>query len=105
MKLRSLKSRASARGLTLIELVVVLAILVALAGLIIGYIPILLKNASGSTGANTIQDIGRAMSVRYTTKGSYATAFDNLENAILPANSASQVDLATAILAADATAL
>ena len=44
MKLRSFGQRASARGLTLIELVVVLAILVALAGLIIGNFPSLLKN-------------------------------------------------------------
>ena len=64
MKLHTLGSRASARGLTLIELVVVLAILVALAGLIIGNFPSLLKKASGSTSANTIQDIGRAVSIR-----------------------------------------
>lgn len=105
MKLRSPIRRASARGLTLIELVVVLAILVALAGLIIGNFPSLLKKASGSTSANTIQDIGRAMSIRYTTKGSYATAFDNLEKAILPAQSLAQISTNTPIPAADATAL
>lgn len=53
MKIPSPSPRLSARGLTLIELVVVLAILVALAGLIIGNFPSLLRKASGSTSANT----------------------------------------------------
>ena len=78
MKLNSFGPRASVRGLTLIELVVVLAILAALAGLIIGNFPSLLSKSSGSTSANTIQDISRAMSVRFTTKGNYATGFDSL---------------------------
>ena len=78
MQLRHLGRRASARGLTLIELVVVLAILVALAGLIIGNFPGLIKKASGATAANTIQDISRAISTRYTTKNSYGTGYDSL---------------------------
>ncbi len=78
MKLNTFDPRALARGLTLIELVVVLAILAALAGLVIGNFPSLLGKSSGSTSANTIQDISRAMSIRFTTKGSYATGFDSL---------------------------
>lgn len=78
MKIPSPNPRLSARGLTLIELVVVLAILVALAGLIIGNFPSLLRKASGSTSANTLQDIARAMSIQYTTRGSYASGFDSL---------------------------
>ncbi len=105
MKLHTLSSRASARGLTLIELVVVLAILVALAGLIIGNFPSLLKKASGSTSANTIQDIGRAMSIRYTTKGSYPSGFDNLALASLPTNALAQLEVGVAISATDAGVL
>lgn len=105
MKLRSISQRASARGLTLIELVVVMAILVALAGLIIGNFPNMMKKSSGSTSANTIQDLGRAMSIRYTTKGLYPTAYDNLDKAVLPAAAQAQVDVTTAITALDASAL
>lgn len=110
MKTYSLGARASTRGLTLIELVVVLAILVALAGLIIGNFPSLLRKASGSTSANTIQDISRAMSIRYTTKGSYASGFDSLLNTSgslfskLPAAASQQITASTPT-AADATAL
>ena len=67
MKLIQSGQRASARGLTLMELVVVLAILAALAGLIVGNFPSLLGKSSGSTSANTIQDIGRALNIRYST--------------------------------------
>ena len=112
MKLNSFGPRASARGLTLIELVVVLAILAALSGLIIGNFPSLLSKSSGSTSANTIQDISRAMSTRFTTKGSYATGFDSLVNTSaspglfnkLPAASIALLT-ASAPSAADVTAL
>jgi len=104
MKLHTIGSRASARGLTLIELVVVLAILVALAGLIIGNFPSLLKKASGSTSANTIQDIGRAISIRYTTKGWYPDGYDNIVGATLPTAAGTNLNT-TAITAADVTAL
>ena len=78
MYLHPINRRPSVRGLTLIELVVVLAILVALAGLIIGNFPNLIKKASGSTSANTIQDISRALNARFTTKNSYASGYDSL---------------------------
>src|SRR5436190_1874440 len=91
MKLRTYSTRASARGLTLIELVVVLAILVALAGLIIGNFPSLLRKASGATSANTIQDIGRAQNGKFQLTGVYADYYDNLEKASLPTVSSNQV--------------
>ncbi len=103
MKLRSIDTRASARGLTLIELVVVLAILVALAGLIIGNFPSLLRKASGATSANTIQDIGRAMNGKFQLTGVYADYFDNISGATLPTNCTSQIT-ATAIGAGDLAA-
>ena len=71
MKLRTYTPRGSTRGLTLIELVVVLAILVALAGLIIGNFPSLLRKASGATSANTIQDIGRAQNGKFQLRACF----------------------------------
>jgi len=103
MKIRSISSRGPARGLTLIELVVVLAILVALAGLIIANFPTLLHKASGATSANTIQDIGRAMNTKFQLSGVYADYYDNLTGAVLPTNSLNQV-AATAIGAGDLAA-
>ena len=50
----------AARGLTLIELVVVLAILVALVGLVLAFFPGLLGRASRSTSASSTQDVARA---------------------------------------------
>ena len=97
MKIRNISKRQSTHGLTLIELVVVLAILVALAGLIILNLPSLLKKASGSTAANTIQDISRAMNTLQTLKGNFPTAYDSLIEtdgtslAALPAASKAQV--------------
>jgi len=112
MQIRHFGRRASARGLTLIELVVVLAILVALAGLIIGNFPNLIKKASGSTSANTIQDISRAMNARFTTKNSYGAGYDSLLNpagtvfASLPPGCTNAVQLSPlALTALDAAAL
>jgi len=68
MKTSFLVQGARRRGLTLIELVVVLAILVALAGLIIGNFPSLIKKASRSTGSASVGDIDRAVQIAYTTR-------------------------------------
>jgi len=66
------------RGLTLIELVVVLAILVALAGLIIGNFPSLFKKATAAVGANSIQDIARAVQFQSTVRNNFGNGYDNL---------------------------
>jgi prepilin-type N-terminal cleavage/methylation domain-containing protein len=71
----------AARGLTLIELVVVLAILVALVGLVLAFFPGLLGRASSSTSASSAQDIARAAQINYTTTLSYGTDYDSLLNA------------------------
>jgi len=80
MKTAMRQRYASQRGLTLIELVVVLAILVALAGLIIGNFPGLIKKASRSTGSSSIGDIDRAVQVGYTTRLRYPDGMDSLLN-------------------------
>jgi len=72
------RHNAARRGLTLIELVVVLAILVALAGLIIGNFPGLIKRASRSTSASSVGDINRAVQVDYTTLLKYPNDMDSL---------------------------
>jgi prepilin-type N-terminal cleavage/methylation domain-containing protein len=112
MNLRLNRRRvADARGLTLIELVVVLAILVALVGLVLAFFPGLLRKASTSTSASSIQDVGRAVQINYTSSLTYGTGYDSLLNTggaalfskIAP-NSAADLTIA-AIPAADLTAL
>ncbi|MSU36070.1 MAG: prepilin-type N-terminal cleavage/methylation domain-containing protein [Pedosphaera sp.] len=77
--MKTLRNQVSARsGLTLIELVVVLAVLVALAGLIIGNFPGIIRKASRSSGATSVQDLSRAVQYSYTTTLKYPTGFDSL---------------------------
>jgi len=72
--------KQAARGLTLIELVVVLAILVALVGLVLAFFPGLLGRASRSTSASSIQDVARAVQINYTSRLTYGTGYDSLLN-------------------------
>jgi Tfp pilus assembly protein PilE len=72
--------KRAVRGLTLIELVVVLAILVALVGLVLAFFPGLLAKASRSTSASSIQDVARAVQINYTTSLTYGNRFDSLLN-------------------------
>lgn len=77
--MKTLRNQVSARsGLTLIELVVVLAVLVALAGLIIGNFPGIIRKASRSSSATSVQDVSRAVQYMYTTTLKYPTGFDSL---------------------------
>lgn len=59
---------------------VVLAILVALVGLVLAFFPGLLSRASRSTSASSIQDVARAVQVNYTTALTYGTGYDSLLN-------------------------
>lgn len=104
--------RKAVRGLTLIELVVVLAILVALVGLVLAFFPGLLSRASRSTSASSIQDVARAVQINYTTALSYGTGYDSLLNTgggalftKLPTASSAQMTRITTLSAADVTAL
>jgi len=80
MKFPSTSHPQRLRGLTLIELVVVLAILVALVGLVLAFFPGLVARASRSTAASSIQDIARAVQINYTTTLSYGSGYDSLIN-------------------------
>lgn len=73
-----IQMRRKQQGLTLIELVVVLAILVALAGLIIGNFPSLFRKATRAVGANSIQDIARAVQFQATVRNNFGSRYDNL---------------------------
>ena len=72
--------RAKQRGLTLIELVVVLAILVALAGLIVANFPGVITRAHTATCATHVADINKIMQYSYTTSLKYPSGFDSLLN-------------------------
>lgn len=94
-------SHARRRGLTLIELVVVLAILVALVGLVVSLFPGLVARASRSTTASSLRDIARTVQIHYTTSLNYGSGYDSLVNttgtalyASIPANSLTQLALA-----------
>jgi len=78
MKFPSTSHPQRLRGLTLIELVVVLAILVALVGLVLAFFPGLVARASRSTAASSIQDIARAVQINYPTPLSYGSGYDSL---------------------------
>lgn len=70
-------------GLTLVELVVVLAILVALSGLIVPLISGLGHQTNASTGATLIADVNRAVNAFHARAGDvnqYPDAWDSLLN-------------------------
>ncbi len=72
------KNRRVRPGLTLIELVVVLAILAAVAGLVIPKIDFLRRSADTATGAAGIQDVMTNLQLYKTVKGIYPGQFDSL---------------------------
>lgn len=72
-----LQQRSRQRGLTLIELVVVLAVLVALVGLVLAFFPDILRRASSSTSSSSAQDIARTLQVKYTSSLTYGDGYDN----------------------------
>lgn len=78
MNLLTNTRKQAVRGLTLIELVVVLAILVALVGLVLAFFPGLVGRATTSTSASSAQDIARAVQLNYTTSLSYGNDYDSL---------------------------
>lgn len=82
MNLVGTLSRASfhwcRRGLTLIELVVVLAILMALAGIVLGSIPALLRQTSAATAGAGAAEVNAAMLYYRTHKGGFPDGYDSL---------------------------
>ncbi len=72
--------RANQHGLTLIELVVVLAVLVALAGLIVTNFPGIISRAHTATCSTTTSDLDKTMQYSFTTSLKYPSGYDSLLN-------------------------
>jgi Tfp pilus assembly protein PilE len=65
-------------GLTLMELVVVLVILVALAGIVVPMMPNLLTNAHDATVTTNISEVNRAVGSYFTINLAYPDQFDSM---------------------------
>lgn len=70
-----LKSR---RGLTLIELVVVMLILAAVAGIVLPLLPNMITRAHTSTGATNVSELAKALQTYEAIHFAYPTNFDSL---------------------------
>jgi prepilin-type N-terminal cleavage/methylation domain-containing protein len=70
--------RKARRGLTLIELIVVLMILIALAGMLIPMLPSMLSRAHDSTCSNTISETNQNIQTYLQLRGSYPNNLDAL---------------------------
>lgn len=76
---RVAKENARTRqGLTLVELVVVILVLVALAGIVIPMLPNMIGRAHTSTGATNIGEVNKAVLLYEQTQQSYPNDLDNL---------------------------
>jgi len=75
MSLRTLRARSA---LTLVELLVVLAVLVILAGIVLPKLDGVLSKAHSGQGAAAIGDVARAMETYRTLNGRYPTQFDSM---------------------------
>lgn len=71
-------SPPSVRGLTLLELVLVLAVLVALTGIVLGSIPTLLRRASGVGAGAAAAEVEVALQHFRATRGRYPDGYDSL---------------------------
>ena len=70
--------RPSRRGLTLLELVVVIGILVTLAGLLVPLLPNLMARASYANGATNIGELTKGILTYRTLNGSFPDGYDVL---------------------------
>jgi prepilin-type N-terminal cleavage/methylation domain-containing protein len=70
--------RSSRRGLTLIELIVVMLILAAVAGLVLPLLPSMVTRAHTSTGATNISEVAKAIQTHQATYLKYPSNFDSL---------------------------
>jgi len=78
---RTLGFQRARRGLTLLELVVVIAILAALAGILVPLLPNVIFKAHASAGATNLGEIAKAVQLFNVENGnSYPNQLDNLAN-------------------------
>jgi prepilin-type N-terminal cleavage/methylation domain-containing protein len=78
LPIQHVRPGARRRGLTLIELIVVLMILIALAGLLIPMLPSMLTRAHTSTSASNMGDISRAITTYQQLYQGYPSNWDAL---------------------------
>ena len=79
--LRSICGRIARRsrwGLTLLELVVVMAILVVIAGVLVPLLPNLLANANNATGAVNVTELNKAVQAYQAVNYQYPDGYDSL---------------------------
>lgn len=79
---------AARRGLTLIELVVVLVVLAAVAGLLLPQLPNVLSDTRTTVGATNVKELSKALQTYNTTNFGYPEGFDALvaaDGTIFPA--------------------
>jgi len=70
--------RTARRGLTLLELVVVMVILAAIAGIVLPLLPSMVTRAHTSTGATNISEVAKAIQTHQATYLKYPSNFDSL---------------------------
>ena len=78
MLFHPVRRRAERLGLTLIELVVVMVILAAVAGIVLPLLPNMLKRAHSSTGSTNISEIGKSIQQHQALYHAYPNNFDTL---------------------------
>ena len=82
--LRRRRDHHARGGLTLLELVVVMAILIALAGILVPVFPDLLARASTSTGATNLTEVAKAVQMYQGLYRSYPDLLDSLVDGTAP---------------------
>lgn len=99
------------RGLTLIELIVVLTILVAVAGLIVPTFPNLLSRTGYATSAASVSDVDNLMSQYFASNMNYPDQFDALIDSDknlyskLPPAAATSLPISTPLTTGEAASL
>jgi prepilin-type N-terminal cleavage/methylation domain-containing protein len=71
-------SARSRRGLTLVELLVVLVIITAIAGIVLPIMPQVDRRAKGSTGGGNMREVVKAIEMHRSSTGSYPDEWDSL---------------------------
>jgi Tfp pilus assembly protein PilE len=78
MKRKMEMKKLKRKGLTLLELVVVMTILIALAGILVPLLPNMMKQAHTSTGATNMPELNKLFELHNTVERGYPNYLDNL---------------------------
>lgn len=92
------KNKAARGGFTLIELVVVLLILAALAGILVPGFQNMLLRSHGASGAANVAEISKALQMNLAEYGAYPDRLDNMINtgAVIESGFGGDLELASA---------